>query len=139
MMRLPSELETRLQRDAGVGHFDYLVLATLSMADGQRLRLSEIARFTGSSLTRLSNVITKFEQRGWVRREPDQRDRRATLGVLTDAGLEVVEQAAPYHVQHVRELVIDQLTADQLAGLGAAAHIILQAIDPTGLPPGLHP
>lgn len=130
LMRLPSALESQMQRDAGIGHFEYLVLAGLSMAPGRRLRLKDVARLSGSSLTRLSNVVTKFERAGLVHREVDPHDGRSTFGVLTDAGLTVVEQAAPAHVEEVRRLVVDRLTDQQLAALGQACQAILVGLDP---------
>ena len=138
LMRLPSALESQMQRDTGIGHFEYLVLAALSMSPGRRLRLKDVARLSGSSLTRLSNVVTKFERAGLVRREVDPHDGRSTFGVLTDAGMAVVEQAAPAHVEEVRRLVFDQLTPHQLAALGDASRRILAVLDPTA-PTGPQP
>lgn len=131
-MRLPSALESRMQQVAGIGYFEYLVLSGLSMAPGRRLHLKDVARFSGSSLSRLSNTVRRFEERGWARREVDPEDGRSTYGVLTDAGFEVVRAAAPLHVEEVRRLVIDPLTARQLATLGEASRRIVAGIDPEG-------
>ncbi len=131
-MRLPSALESRMQAVAGLGYFEYLVLSGLSMAPGRRLHLKDVARYTGSSLSRLSNTVRRFEERGWARRETDPEDGRSTYGVLTDAGLEVVRRAAPLHVEEVRRLVLDPLTARQLATLGEASRRIVSALDPAG-------
>jgi DNA-binding MarR family transcriptional regulator len=141
MMRLPAALETQLQRDSGLSHFEYLVLATLSMTPLRRRRLSDLAELTGSGRSRLSNVVTKLERQGLVERDPDPDDGRSTLARLTESGWEVVVAAAPGHAREVRRLVLDPLSASQLEDLAAAARLILRTIDPEGADPAelLHP
>lgn len=127
--KLPAALDRDLQRTAGLTHFEYEVLALLSEAPGQTLQMSEIAAGTSSSLSRLSHVVTRMEGRGWVCRQGCPDDARATQAVLTKAGLAKVTQAAPPHVQAVRELVIDVLTPTQLRQLGEAGAKIGRQID----------
>jgi hypothetical protein len=50
--------------------------------------------------------------------------------VLTDAGRRTLEEAAPGHVREVRRLVVDVLTPEQFAALGAAARAIVAVADP---------
>jgi DNA-binding MarR family transcriptional regulator len=66
-----------------------------------------------------------------VRREADPSDGRFTNAILTDEGFRTIEAAAPAHVAHVRSLVIDVLSAEQLRRLGIAAERILSRIDTT--------
>ncbi|ARX80809.1 MarR family transcriptional regulator [Streptomyces alboflavus] len=78
--------------------------------------MSELAYLANGSLSRLSNVVKRFEKRGWMERWPDPDDGRYTIAALTDAGYDVVVAAAPTHVRSVRRLVLDQLSAaDQQA------------------------
>src|ERR1700755_2027562 len=70
MFRLPGEFDAQLQRDSGISFFEYLVLAGLSMSPGHRLRMSELAQFANGSLSRLSNVVKRLEERGWITRGP---------------------------------------------------------------------
>jgi len=77
LVRLPAALDAQLRRDAGISHFDYQVLALLSEAPGRTLRMSELATLAEGSLPRLSQVVARLEQRGWVRRTP--RSGRRTL------------------------------------------------------------
>src|SRR5690349_3789720 len=79
LIRLPAVLDTQLQRDAGISHFEYQVLAGLSMADDRTLRMSDLATFVEGSLARLSQVVGRLEKRGWIRRVPDPDDGRYTL------------------------------------------------------------
>lgn len=110
LIRLPAALDAQLQRDAGISHFEYQVLAGLSMTPERTLRMSELAQFAGGSLSRLSHTVKRLEKPGWVRRRPDPADGRCTLAVLTDAGRDKVVATAPGHVAEVRRLVFDPLT-----------------------------
>ena len=124
LLLLPNRLEAPLQQESGLTLFDYLTLSHLSEAPNRRLRLSQLAFLANGSLSRLSNVVTRFEKRGWMRREPDPDDGRYTTAVLTDAGLEVVRGAAPVHVRTVREVALDPLSAsDQQALVRIAAKL----------------
>jgi DNA-binding MarR family transcriptional regulator len=129
LFRLPGALDAQLRRDAGISHFEYEVLALLSEAPGNTLRMSELAMWAGGSLPRLSQVIARMEQRGWVRRTPDPADGRYTLATLTGPGQAKVAQAAPGHVQEVRRLVFDPLTKAQSRQLSQIGQRITRAID----------
>src|SRR3984893_4017892 len=109
LVRLPAALDAQLHRDAGISHFEYQVLALLSEAPGRTLRMSELATQAEGSLPRLSQVVARLEQRGWMRRTPDPADGRYTLAILTGQGQAKVTQAAPGHVQGGRGLVLDHL------------------------------
>ncbi|MDQ0635777.1 DNA-binding MarR family transcriptional regulator [Arthrobacter pascens] len=130
MMRLPGALDAQLQRDAGLSHFEYLVLAGLSEAPERTRRMSDLAGFAESGLPRLSQVVGRLEKRGWVRRSPDPSDGRITLATLTEEGWEKVVQTAPGHVEAVRTLVFDPLTKAQVRQLTDIGQRIMRAIDP---------
>jgi DNA-binding MarR family transcriptional regulator len=113
---LPGKLESPLRQEHGLTLFEYLVLSHMSEAPQRKLRMGELAFLASGSLSRLSNVIKRFEQRGWVERAPDPEDGRYTLAELTDEGFAVVHSAAPAHLRAVRRLVLDRLSAtDQKA------------------------
>ena len=130
LIRLPSALDEQLRRDAGISHFEYQVLAMLSQAPGRTLRMSVLAMRTEGSLPRLSQVVARHEQRGWVRRTPDPTDGRYTLAILTDEGWSKVAEAAPGHVEEVRRRVFDPLTKSQSRQLREISRRIMHAIDP---------
>ena len=132
LTRLPAALDAQLQRDAGLSHFDYSVLAGLSEAPGGSLRMSVLAALADGSLPRLSQVVARLERRGLVRRTPDPDDGRYTLAMLTDAGREAVTAAAPGHVETVRQLVFDPLTKAKTRQLLDICRRVLAAVDPAG-------
>ncbi|WP_121184358.1 MarR family winged helix-turn-helix transcriptional regulator [Nocardiopsis sp. Huas11] len=120
VIALPAVLDRQLQKDAGISNFEYGVLARLSMADQATMRLSDLARLCDSTLPRLSKVMDRFESRGWVARRPDPGDGRYTLATLTDTGRQKLVESAPGHVEQVKRLVFDPLSAAQRRHLGAA-------------------
>jgi DNA-binding MarR family transcriptional regulator len=129
VIKLPGALDAQLQRDAGITHFQYLVMANLSEAPGRTRRMSELAELTNGSLSRLSHVVSRLEDRGWVRREPCPENGRYTNAVLTCAGWDKVVATAPGHVDTVRHLVIDALTATQRRQLRDIGRRILARVD----------
>ncbi len=130
IVRLPAALDAQLRRDAALSHFEYLILAALSMTETRTMRLSEIAEAAESSLSRLSHGCKRLEDQGWLKRYPDPDDGRVTMAELTDAGYAKVVEAAPGHVRAVRQLVFDPLTKAQVKQLGQIAARIDAAIGP---------
>lgn len=129
---LPGTLSSQLRRDAELTHFEYYVLAMLSEAEEATLRMTELAALTNATLPRLSHVVRRLEDRQLVERFPCPKDRRATNARLTDGGRALVEEAAPGHVAHVREHVIDALTPEQVDQLRAIGDAVLARLDPEG-------
>ena len=130
LMRLPGALDAQLQRDAGLTHFEYLVLAGLSMTAGRTMRMSDLAAFAEGSLPRLSQVVSRLEKRGWVRRESDPADGRYTLATLTEEGWGKVVASAPGHVEAVRQFVFDPLTKAQQRQMREIGRRVMGAVAP---------
>lgn len=125
---LPAALDAQLLRDAELTHFEYGILYALTTAPDRTLRLSVLAGFANSSLSRLSRATTRLETRGWLRRTPDPGDGRYTLAVLSDAGQERFDLATPGHAQTVDRLVLGALTRAQARQLREISRRISQAV-----------
>ena len=132
LIKLPAALDAQLQRDAGLSHFEYSVLAGLSEVPERSMRMSVLATLADGSLPRLSQVVARLERRGLVCRTPDPADGRYTLAVLTDDGYDAVVAAAPGHVATVRKIVFDPLTKAQPRQLLDICRRVMRAIDPAG-------
>src|SRR5579875_503592 len=124
LLRLPAAIDAEFQRDAGITHFEYMVLSSLSEAPERSLRMSDLAGLSSGSLSRLSHVVSRLEKRGWVRRESCPGDGRFINAVLTDDGWDKVVATAPGHVEAVRKLVIEALTPEEFRALGEASQSI---------------
>jgi DNA-binding MarR family transcriptional regulator len=127
---LPGILDSQLQHDAELTHFEYFTLAMLSEAPERTLRMTSLASATNSTLPRLSHVVSRLENRGYIARTPCEEDRRATNATLTADGWAKVVETAPGHVDTVRENVIAPLSDEDVAGLDRAMSAILRTIDP---------
>jgi DNA-binding MarR family transcriptional regulator len=129
---LPSALDSQLQREAGMTHFEFAVLSFLRFSPDQTLRMSELATGTNATLPRLSHVVSRLERRGVVERTPSPDDRRATNVRLTDIGRRELVRATPGHIALVRRVVIDSLSREQLDQLSKISDAISHALDPEG-------
>jgi DNA-binding MarR family transcriptional regulator len=133
MLKLNTALDSQLQRDSDMTHFDYLCLAMLSEESDWTSTMSSLAARTNASLSRLSHVISKLEKRGWVSRCRSDISRRVTLVTMTEEGYAVLVAAAPGHVETVRSLIYDGLDADDVANLHKLMAHILERIESSGL------
>lgn len=129
MTWLPWSIDQQLRRDSNLGMVEYQVLARLSNSPDRTQRMSSLAELTNASLSRLSHLVTRLEKRGLVRREPDPADGRFTNAILTDEGFQALAEAAPGHVAHVRSLVVDVISPEQLRRIGLTADRIVARID----------
>lgn len=133
MTWLPWSIDQQLQRDSNLGMVEYQVLAMLSESPDRTMRMSSLAEVTNASLSRLSHLVKRLDGRGLVRREPDPADGRFTNAILTDKGFKTLAEAAPAHVAHVRSLVIDVVSPEQLRRLGRDAERIVARIDTSAI------
>lgn len=117
-----------LQRDSGLSLADYQVLVVLSAAPDGVLGYREVAQETGWEKSRLSHHLTRMEQRNLVRRQECPGDARSANVVLTESGRVAIEQAAQGHVESVRRLLIDRLSAEQIDTLAAIGEAVRDAL-----------
>jgi len=133
MTWLPWSIDQQLQRDSKLRMVEYQVLAMLSESPERTMRMSSLAEVTNASLSRLSHLVERLEKRGFVRREPDSADGRFTNAILTEQGFRALVEAAPGHLEHVRSLVVDVLSPEQLRRLGRDAARFMSRIDTSGI------
>jgi DNA-binding MarR family transcriptional regulator len=114
------QLGRTLTEGTEISFAEYEVLVHLSEAPGRQLRMSELAERSVSSRSRITHTMARMEERGLVRREPCPEDGRGVMGVLTEAGYELLVQAAPAHVAQVRAVMFDPLSASDVTALGEA-------------------
>jgi DNA-binding MarR family transcriptional regulator len=123
-------LDRQMQRDSGMPLAYFEILAVLSEMPDRSLRMSELAAMCRSSRSRLSHAVSRLEEAGWVRRRACESDKRGAFAELTDAGFEVLEKAAPGHVNAVREHLFDVLTDEQLDQLDQITAAIQNGLNP---------
>lgn len=64
----------------------HLFLMTMIEKHGP-MAMTRVAELFGSGLPTATGLITRMEERGFVRREHDTRDRRVVLVTLTEEGM----------------------------------------------------
>lgn len=123
MITLPAALDARLQQEANLTFFEYMVLSVLSERVDRTMQMSDIAAGVSASLSRLSHGVTRLEKQGLLARARVPGSGQRTNVTLTDAGYARVVAASPGHVRAVRELFVDALApgdAVTMQRLGAA-------------------
>ena len=128
-MRLEAELARQLANGSGLSYPDYLVLVALTDRTEARLRLFELGEILGWEKSRLSHHVGRMADRGLVKKEQCDSDRRGSYVVLTNKGRKAIESAAPGHVGVVRRLFIDKLTTAELNVIASASERVLANID----------
>lgn len=129
-LRGSTSLNDALDRDLqrlGTSLSEYEILALLSETPHHRSRMSAIAADMVQSRSRLTHTAARLERRGWVRREPSKDDRRGVELCLTDAGRTALDELAPQHVASVRAHLLEPLTHEQYAALGAVMDVLRSA------------
>ncbi|GAB2595745.1 MarR family winged helix-turn-helix transcriptional regulator [Microlunatus antarcticus] len=106
---------------------EYEILVTLSESDDRQLRMAELADAVHQSRSRLTHTVTRMEKRGLIERTTCPVDRRGVWANLTGAGQQLLEEAAPSHVECVRRNFVDAVDPDDYAAVGRAMDAILRA------------
>lgn len=127
--RLTACLHQQLQAASGLSLADFDVLSKLTDQFDGRARVFELVEALQWERSRLSHHLKRMERRGHIARELCPDDGRGALVVLTTEGRSAIEQAAPGHVEFVRQLVFDAVTSDQVEALGSFAQTVLKQIE----------
>lgn len=128
--RVRERLDRELQESHGLSLGDYDVLVHLSEAEGRSLRMSELAERLLLSRSGLTRRVDGLVRSGWVERKACPDDGRGSLAVLSDAGSELLREAAPTHVRGVRRYLIDPLgEPGGLEGLDPGLSAVEKALD----------
>ncbi|WP_396668257.1 MarR family winged helix-turn-helix transcriptional regulator [Microbacterium sp. R86528] len=127
---LPSELDSQLQRDSSMTHFEFGVMTFLRWMPESTASMSEIAEATNATLSRLSHVCSRLQRRDLVQKSTSPEDRRVSHVSLTNAGRRELVRATPGHIATARRLVIDALTREELAELARITAKLGDRLDP---------
>ncbi|NKY87149.1 MarR family winged helix-turn-helix transcriptional regulator [Nocardia veterana] len=126
--RLDAAMAAGLARD-GLSVSDYEILVALSEARAGSVRARDLAAQICWDKSRLSKHLARMEKRGLVVRSPAAEDARGRLICLTESGRRAIERAAPRHVELVRRLFVDQVTAAEAAALRSVSDKVSARIE----------
>lgn len=125
---LVAELDRHLRSTVGIPHSWYILLVVLSERPDHTARQSDLAGVTDFSLSRLSNAITKMEDKGWVYRRVDRHDRRAADVVLTAHGADALAALRADHDVMLRRLFFARLSAGDIEALRLTCRALLPGL-----------
>lgn len=124
--QLDVRLSRHLLQDSDLTQSDYEVLAVLSEHHTGLMPARELGTMLTWEKSRLSHQTRGMEKRGLISREPNPGDARSVVIRLLPAGRRAIKNAAPAHVDHVRQHFIDLFTPAELDTLAALNERILQ-------------
>ena len=125
-------LERELDESRGLPLSWYEVLVRLSDAPGGSLRMQQLARGVFLSKSGLTQVATRMEAAGLIRREPCPSDRRGINAVITPEGSRVAKRAAVIHLGGIQAHFASHLDDGELKALAAALQRVFTAEAPKG-------
>jgi DNA-binding MarR family transcriptional regulator len=113
-----ARLDAELEREHGLPLTSYEVLMYLADAEGQRLRMGELADRLLLSRSGITRLVDRLERQGMIVRERCENDGRGFNAVLTAAGRRKLAAARPAHLNGVRRHFLSQLEPGELDSLG---------------------
>jgi DNA-binding MarR family transcriptional regulator len=126
---LTEQVGQEFRRETGMWQIHYEMLSWLSETPEGQLGLTKLARRMGISTSRLSHLVDRARERGWVERVPDPVGRRIVLARLTSAGKDALQAAAPLQLACVRSRFLDRLTPAQVEQLREISEALIGSVD----------
>jgi DNA-binding MarR family transcriptional regulator len=111
---LDVRLNRHLLHDSRLTQAEYEVLVVLSEHSTDRMPARELCATLSWEKSRLSHQIRGMQERGLIAREANPDDARSVVIRLLPAGRRAIENAAPAHVDRVRQHLIDLFTPAEL-------------------------
>ena len=124
------ELNARLTARVGCSLVEHDLLAWVSAAPAQRLRMAELAgllRVTPGGLTR---IVDRTVERGWIQRDRPADNRREVYAVLMNAGRRLLRSARHTYSGVLQEMIAGQLAEADLPALLAVSQKLLDGLTP---------
>jgi DNA-binding MarR family transcriptional regulator len=124
-----ARLSRRLRRHelAGITPTQLAALATVERSGP--MRLGDLAAAEGVAPSTLTRLVTALEESGYVRRDADPTDARASTLAITSRGHEMLERI---RAENTRMLAasLEMLTPGQRSALAAALPVLEQLAEP---------
>jgi MarR family 2-MHQ and catechol resistance regulon transcriptional repressor len=123
--RLASQLASH-----GLSQVEFEVLLRLGRSPGYRLRMSDLAAQAQLTTSGITRVVDRMERDSLVARIACPSDRRSSFTVITDAGIERLDEVLPGHVEFIDQWLTSRLSPEQLIHLLSALRIVRDAVRP---------
>lgn len=121
-------LEAELHADRGLTLGEYDALVQLAVADGRRLRMSELADRVVLSRSGVSRLVDRLEADGLVARRACPTDARGSWAELTPAGLDRLRESAPVHLRGVETHFLSLISEADRAAVARALEAVVRGL-----------
>lgn len=111
---LVKKLDAQLEQAHGVPLTSYEVLLFLDHAEGNRMRMCDLAESVLLSRSGLTRLIDRLEREQLVVRVRDCDDARGAFAELTPAGRNKLAAARATHVAGIREHFLEHFSEEEL-------------------------
>jgi DNA-binding MarR family transcriptional regulator len=116
--RLVKALDAQLEEHHDLPLTSYEVLLRLGDADGERMRMCDLADSILLSRSGLTRLVDRLERDGLLVRVACDDDARGSYAKLTPEGREKLAASRETHLDGVRSLFLDHVTDEELESLG---------------------
>lgn len=117
--QLTKALDAELEAVHGLPLTSYEVLMHIADAEGERMRMHDIASSILLSRSGLTRLVDRLEREGLLTRESCSSDARGSFACLAPRGRAMLDAARQTHLAGIRTLFLDHFTREEQAQLGA--------------------
>ncbi|MCX7855376.1 MAG: MarR family transcriptional regulator [Anaerolineae bacterium] len=117
LLRLIGGLRSRFTRGLaryGLTFPQFVALGSLEHAEGQALRMGDLAAATHQSAASMTGIVDRLLDQGLVERRPDPDDRRSVIVALTEEGAQLLERVRADQ-RHMVEQLLRSLSVEERA------------------------
>ena len=125
---LLDRLDADLQRAFGLSLTEYEILVRLSEHPERSMRMAQLADALAHSRSRVTHTVARMQRAGLVERAVSPEDGRGIVCTLTERGHDLLVEAAPVHVNGVREYLVDLADREDFAALGRVMNAVTDAL-----------
>jgi DNA-binding MarR family transcriptional regulator len=125
---LLDRLDADLQREFDLSLTEYEILVRLSERPGRSMRMAQLADALAHSRSRVTHTVARMQNAGLVVRSASPEDGRGIVCTLTDHGYDILVEAAPVHVNGVRDYLVDLTSREDFAALGRVMNAVTDAL-----------
>jgi DNA-binding MarR family transcriptional regulator len=121
---LLDRLDADLQRSYDLSLTEYEILVRLSERPDRSMRMAQLADALAHSRSRVTHTVARMQNADLVSRSTSPEDGRGIVCTLTDAGYDLLVEAAHVHVEGVREYLVDLASPEDFAALGRVMNAV---------------
>ena len=113
--RIARRLDTELERECGLGGNEFDALLYLRTHATETVRVGGLQEAVSLSQPALSRLVARLEARGLLKRCGAERDHRAVILALTEAGIALIDRAIAIQARVVHEAFAGKLSEEEQA------------------------